>query len=334
MMKMIAIHTTAWKRMEVTRIAWKALNRVREQFREHGYDSFVVVGVSEPAHHELAAEFGFKSVNVQNKPVGYKFNRTARHILQMKVPFDYFMEYCSDNILSEDYVPKAVALLEDGKDYIAMNQFYICDMPSGEVRTFGTPETKKGGISNVGRITAAKHVIRTWRKTGMLYDIRANRRLDRSFHMNLYHLWRIEPHIIKTEHPLIVDLKDDDSMNKYKGFEVFEGRFPLSSVVGKFPELPAKFDTHKNQPSWHPSEPQEKSEVTLSEFTSPQLKETAASQTTHSEATATQSETPSVTPPPKAKRSSSSRQRRRAASQEAGTSSTPPQKTTTDDAKS
>ena len=89
-MKTIAIHATAWKRPEITRIAWTALNRVRDQFYEKGYESFVVVGVSEKEHQALAREFGFETIMLPNNPVGLKFNRTARQIV-MNYKFDYFM---------------------------------------------------------------------------------------------------------------------------------------------------------------------------------------------------------------------------------------------------
>lgn len=328
-MKTIAIHATAWKRPEITRIAWTALNRVRDQFREKGYESFVVVGVSEKEHQALAREFGFETITLPNNPVGLKFNRTARHIV-LNHRFDYFMEYCSDNILRIDYVDKVTELIDQGIEYIAMNQFYIVDVESKDVLLFGKPDNVKGGISNVGRITPRSLIMKTWRKTNMLYDIRINKRLDRSFHMNHWNLWKVEPHILKDPTPLIVDLKDKDSMNGFDDFKKLLGRFPQTNVVGEFPELSPEFQLDK-LPSW---QQQENSEVTPSEFTSPPPKESQPSQATPSEATATQSAEHSETPAQKSKRSSSSRRRRRAASQDPATSSTPPPKTTTDGAKS
>ena len=329
-MKTIAIHATAWKRPEITRIAWTALNRVRDQFREKGYESFVVVGVSEKEHQALATEFGFHSIMLPNKPVGLKFNRTARDIV-MNHKWDYYMEYCSDNILRLDYVDRVTELLAQGIEYIALNQFYIVDMETQEALLFGKPDNMKGGISNVGRITPRSLILKTWRRTNMLYDIRANKRLDRSFHMNHWHLWKVEPHIIKDATPLIVDLKDKDSMNGFADFKKLLGRFPATNVVGEFPELPAEFqpdnlDPHK---SW---QPQENLEVTPSESTSQPPQETPPWHQTPS-APPTSVE-PSEIPRPKRKRSSSSRRRRPAASQDPATSSTPPPKTTTDDAKS
>lgn len=326
-MKTIAIHATAWKRPEITRIAWTALNRVRDQFLEKGYESFVVVGVSEKEHQALAREFGFETIMLPNHPVGLKFNRTARQIV-MNYKFDYFMEYCSDNILRIDYVDKVTELIDQGIEYIAMNQFYIADVESKDVLLFGKPDNVKGGISNVGRITPRSLIMKTWRRTNMLYDIRINKRLDRSFHMNHWNLWKVEPHILKDPTPLIVDLKDKDSMNGFDDFKKLIGRFPQTNVVGDFPELSPEFQLDK-LPSW---QQQENSEVTPSEFTSPQPLETQLSQETTS--TTPESALPSETPRPKRKRSSSSRRRRPAASQDPATSSTPQPKTTTDDAKS
>lgn len=326
-MKKIAIHATAWKRPEITRIAWTALNRVRDQFREKGYESFVVVGVSEKEHQALAREFGFETIMLPNNPVGLKFNRTARHIV-LNHQFDYFMEYCSDNILRIDYVDKVTALIDQGIDYIAMNQFYIVDAETKDVLLFGKPDNVKGGISNVGRITPRWLVMKTWRRTNMLYNIRINKRLDRSFHMNHWNLWKVEPYILKDPTPLIVDIKDKDSMNGFDDFKKLIGRFPQTNVVGEFPELAPEFQPDNN-PSW---QQQENSEVTPSEFTSQPPQESQPSQETPSAPLT--SETPSETPRPKRKRSSSSRRRRPAASQDPATSSTPPPKTTTDDAKS
>lgn len=329
-MKTIAIHATAYKRVAITRIAWTALNRVREQFKAKGYDSFVVVGVTGQEHVDLATEFGFDHVRCQNKPVGLKFNLTAKEIMRRR-GWDYFMEYCSDNILRDDYVDKAVEMLEQGHRYIAHNQFYICDMESGKVLNFGNPTAKRGGISNVGRITHATIIRDVWRKTFMLYDVRINKRLDYFFLHHVKQYGRAWPEIIPSDTPLIVDLKDKDSMNPTANFERHPGRFPLINIVGNFPELPAEFQRSENTSiSW---QQQEKSEVIPSEFTSQQLKETQPSQETPSEELTTSGQ-PSATRRRKGKRSNSSQQQPAAASQEAATSSTRPQKTTTGGAKS
>lgn len=331
-MKTIAIHATAYKRVGITRIAWTALNRVREQFKAKGYDSFVVVGVTGQEHVDLATEFGFDHVRCQNKPVGLKFNLTAKEIMRRR-GWDYFMEYCSDNILRDDYVDKAVEMLEQGHRYIAHNQFYICDMEKGKVLKFGNPNAKRGGISNVGRITHATIIRGVWRKTFMLYDVRINKRLDYFFLHHVKQYGSAWPEIIPSDTPLIVDLKDKDSMNPAANFERHPGRFPLTNIVGNFPELPAEFQRSENTSiSW---QQQEKSEVIPSEFTSQQVKATAPSQATPSEPSeAPESATPSATRQRKRKRSSSSQQQPAAASQEAATSSTRPRKTTTDGAKS
>ena len=329
-MKTIAIHATAYKRVAITRIAWTALNRVREQFKAKGYDSFVVVGVTGQEHVDLANEFGFDHVRCQNRPVGLKFNLTAKEIMRRR-NWDWFMEYCSDNILREDYVDKAVEMMEQGHRFIAHNQFYIADMNSGKVLRFGNPTAKLGGISNVGRLTHATIVRDVWRKTFMLYDVRINKRLDYFFLHHVKQHAKQWPEIIQSETPMIVDLKNEDSMNPVTNFEKHPGRFPISNIVGNFPELPAEFQRIENPDiSW---QQQEKLEVTPSEYTSPQPKETQPSQETPS-AELTPSDQPSATRRRKRKRSSSSQQQPAAASQEAATSSTPRRKTTTDDAKS
>ena len=327
-MKTIAIHATAYKRPEVTRIAWTSLNRVREQFRERGFDSYVLVGVSEVEHAEIAKEFGFEYIHVANTPVGLKFNKTMRAIV-MRKDYDYVMEFCSDNILRTDYVDRVIKAMDAGHDYICLNQFYICHMDSGRVLEFGNATNKRGGLSNVGRINSRKNMDMAWRKLGHVYDIRANRRLDASYFKIFENVFRMKPFVIKDDTPLLIDLKDKDSMNIFASFEAFPRCFPSTNVVGEFPELPAKFQTDNTTTSWPQ---QENSEVTLSEFTSPPLKAQAHSKTTS--ATQESAQPSEKTPPTKRKPSSSSRRRRRVASQEAGTSSTPPPKTTTDDAKS
>ena len=128
-MKTIAIHICAYNRRPQTRIAYTALERTREEFRSHGYTSYVVVGVSNERDAELAREFGYEPFYVANNPLGNKFNEVAKYIAKRK-DFDWFMEYCTDNILDPKYTELAVEAIENGKQYIGTRSFYCVEWKS------------------------------------------------------------------------------------------------------------------------------------------------------------------------------------------------------------
>ena len=227
-MKTIAIHICAYNRRPQTRIAYTALERTREEFRSHGYTSYVVVGVSNERDAELAREFGYEPFYVANNPLGNKFNEVAKYIAKRK-DFDWFMEYCTDNILDPKYTELAVEAIENGKQYIGTRSFYCVEWKSGEARIF------TGGLSNVGRLTHGSRIHRAYQKWGMFYNRRLARHMDSDYNHRIRRFG--EPHCIKHDTPLIVDLKDDSNINNYHTFAAHPLKYKVVPLEGTFPEL-------------------------------------------------------------------------------------------------
>lgn len=225
----IAIHVTAFRRPSITKLAFTALERTRAELAEYGHDSFVVVGVSEKKSEAIAKSFGYEVVITPNKPIGQKFDAVAKTIFERD--WDYYMEYCSDNVLDVDYSRLAHEAMTNGIPYWGLAQFYIMNWRTKQCRLF------TGALSNVGRITRRYLLENIKRKKNYFYEHRLNRGLDASFNKIMWECNKTRAQIAHTERPYIVDIKTDISMNPYGNFAKKDATFPCVPLDGNFPEL-------------------------------------------------------------------------------------------------
>lgn len=229
----IAIHCTAWRRPTIMQKAFTALERTRKQFADHGIETFVVVAVSEKKSEGICRKFGYETVWVDNSPLGRKFDAAMQKILSYD--FDYCMEYGSDNVLAEEYVPAVLQCIEHGIPWIAMRSFYIQNNRTREVRLF-----HERGTSNIGRLTRRYLLMQTLKRKGFLFEHRASKALDTSIQQTISSVTKQTPHILRFSHPLILDIKDQNSMHSYESFAQMSTVFPVVPLVGTFPEIETK----------------------------------------------------------------------------------------------
>jgi hypothetical protein len=225
----VAIHVTAFRRPSITKLAFTALERTRAELAEYGHDSFVIVGVSEKKSQAIAESFGYDTVWSPNKPLGQKFDAVTKEILNRD--FDYYMEFCSDNILDVDYSRLAHEAMTNGIPYWGMAQFYILNWRTKQCRLF------TGALSNVGRLTRRYLLENIKLKKNYFYEHRLNRGLDQSFNKIMWECNKIRAEIARIDRPYIVDIKNEMSMNPYGNFAKKEATFPCVPLDGNFPEL-------------------------------------------------------------------------------------------------
>lgn len=235
-MKNVAIHLPVWKRKRCQLMAYDTLDRLRAVLLDLGYDSYVVVGGSNRVDKGIAEEKGHKFLMLPNKPVGRKFHEISRYIYKQH-NFDIFMEFCSDNCVTSDYLRKAVQAIEDGYDMACSDAFQTTSWTTRKCYWF------TGGNSNVARLTPYSVVDFFMRKHNFIYDLRKNRRLDHSFAARLR---RKNMKIKKVEwdaYPPIVDVKDEFSMNPLESYKKRDGS-NLVPLTGDFPEF------YNHHPLW------------------------------------------------------------------------------------
>lgn len=231
----IGVHVTAYRRPTITKLAFTCLKRILDDLKEHGIDSVVVVGVSEPKSAAIARSFGFEPFQVENQPLGRKFNETAKHLL--KYEWSHMLEYCSDNLMEERYGKMLRKQLEADVHFWAMRGFYLMDWRSKTVRIF-----EDSGFSNVGRITRRDLIEKLYKKRNYIFEPRLGRRLDKGYNDDMWHMCKTMPSFPNLKKPIILDLKDSVSLNPYSNFSCKPDNFPVVSLEGNFPELKLEKD--------------------------------------------------------------------------------------------
>ena len=243
----IAIHLPVHKRPGVTKIAYTALERTRAEFHELGFTTSVHVGGTTDNDQKLALEFGYDFVKLPNEPIGRKFNLLLHRIVDTQ-PFDWLMEYGSDNVLAVGYAEKAKAMMDEGCRAFGLTDFYIANFRDTSIRLFDK------GFSNIGRFTRRPAILKMKRTRGEWYNWRLNRKIDQSFFLN--HRRVAGPHkAMPCETPQLLDIKDMVNINPLSDYL----NRKVVPLAGEFPEF---INAH---PTW---QPQAKSGPTQSESTS------------------------------------------------------------------
>lgn len=230
-MKKLGVHLTAYRRPSITKIAFTCLRRILDDLAEKGVESHVVVGCSEPKSVGIVKKFGFEPYMVKNDPLGHKFNETAKYLLN-NYDWDFMLEYCSDNVMEERYTEMLYRQIQADQAYWAMNCFYMMDWKTKTVRIY-----KPSGFSNVGRLTRRDLVEQLYKKRGYIFNPRLARRLDKDYNDDMFRMCRRMPSYPNLETPLILDLKDDYSLNHYRTFAAEGEKYPVVSLAGNFPEI-------------------------------------------------------------------------------------------------
>ena len=225
-MRTIAIHLPVYKRKRCQIMAYETLERLRSVMLELGYDSYVVVGGSTTLDRGIAEEYGHKYLMLPNQPVGRKFHEISRYIYRQR-NYDIFMEFCSDNCVTSEYMRRAIQAIDEGWEMACSDAFQA--------------------TSWVARLTPASVVEYFMRKHNFIYDLRKNKRLDHSY-AKLLRNKKMKIKKVEWEgYPPIVDVKDDLSMNPLSSYRKRDGSNNVP-LTGDFPEL------YNQHPLWQPQE--------------------------------------------------------------------------------
>lgn len=110
----IALHIPVWKRLELTRACYVGLKRTIQEFEAEGMILEPWIGWTEPEHELLAQEFGFHSVQCENRNLGEK-NQQLYEAMRA-TEFDFFMQLGSDDF----FLPGVAAVY---KEYMSQYEF-------------------------------------------------------------------------------------------------------------------------------------------------------------------------------------------------------------------
>lgn len=120
----IALCSAVWGRVPLTRIWWKATDRLCYTLRSSGIDARVFVGGSESAHFQLCATSRHGQwVEAANGQLGEKWNSTARAALAWGA--DYIFILGSDDFFDDAMIHEYARLATADVPYAAMRTIYM-----------------------------------------------------------------------------------------------------------------------------------------------------------------------------------------------------------------
>ncbi len=125
-----------WRRPEITRLTLKNIEHLNTQLDPDGIQLQVfVIGSREdpdPIPVDALEEIGGYLVIEENRPMGKKWNAGWRAIGELHEHFDSVMQMGSDNLVSAEYIRRAVAARRDGADVVGITQAIYADYYTGE----------------------------------------------------------------------------------------------------------------------------------------------------------------------------------------------------------
>jgi hypothetical protein len=130
----VAVVSAVWGRPHVTRLWWRAAERLRYRWAAAGIDVHFVIGGNETVHLRMTKDNAAEWVSVENSPLGNKFN-TVMQRAALRKP-DYFFIMGSDDFLSDRALDLYISYLFQGYAHIGMRGSYFYDVASREAASF------------------------------------------------------------------------------------------------------------------------------------------------------------------------------------------------------
>lgn len=184
----------AWKRPEITEICFMGLNRLKKLSNA---ELFAVI--SEPEMIPLCEKYGVDWCMTQNFPLGLKKNYGVRQAL--KKDFDYLIELGSDDLLKNEILD----VYKWDAPVLGLDSAVHLNTKTGSCRLLSSMSSLFGG---------GRALRRDVLESGDVWHNNKSTGLDKNSHFNISRKGFLGKRV-KTEKPLIVDLKSETNIWRY-----------------------------------------------------------------------------------------------------------------------
>lgn len=225
----VLIWMAVWKRVEVTKLTYRGIDRIRRILKEEfNIDSDVFVVSSEEEHTELAKSLGHHVFEYKNFPIGEKYDEGLK--ASMELEWDYMFQMDSNNLVSNDFVRRWVEEANNDGIFFASRKF-LALLPGRRYYTEFVTRAKKT-FTPVGR-GIAREVFE--RREGEFCQRDINSNLDGSMSKLLTSEAERSP--ICELGWEIIDLKTGEDLHKHGSGDMHKVSAFKSDLMYKFPEL-------------------------------------------------------------------------------------------------
>lgn len=192
----ILIYTAVWKRPEITEICFLGIKRL-QKLATWNIQAFAVI--SEESMIPLCEKYGVEWCMTANHPLGAKKNYGVKQAL--KNDFDYMIEIGSDDLLKNEILD----VYKWDAPVLGLDSAIHLNTKTGSCRILSSMSSLFGG----GR-ALSREVL----EAGDLWHDKKSSGLDKNSHFNVSRRGFLGKRV-KTDFPLIVDLKSEVNIWKY-----------------------------------------------------------------------------------------------------------------------
>ncbi len=119
----LALISCVWGRLPVTRVWWKGVTRINQQFSDAGFETQIFVAGSEPEHRALCQQHSGTWVEYWNDYLGAKWNQVARSALDWGA--DYIFILGSDDFFGPGLIEQHIKYAKLGYKHIGLRGIYM-----------------------------------------------------------------------------------------------------------------------------------------------------------------------------------------------------------------
>lgn len=233
----ILIFIPVYKRPEITRMCYTGLKRIIKAAPKK-FDIQVLTITSNDEDKRLAHEFFFNTFDVENLPLGNKFNKGMSAALRI-FDFDYVMQMNSDDLLSTDYWRKVTPYLDNRIAYFGVDHLYFFDSETKCAKYFkyalgcGIRFIRRDVIEIAGFGDGNEF---------KLWDPSINIGLDNNSDLAIAERTNVAQIFMRKgahERPIVVDVKSELNLHSFKEFAIAPELTTMEYdyLFKRFPEL-------------------------------------------------------------------------------------------------
>lgn len=209
----LCIVTGMWQRPEIFKMFAEGVKVLQENFR-HRIDIICCVSGSEGKESKRLAEgYGFKYVEVPNKPLGVKMNKSLE--LARALNPDYCLMVGSDDLIGVKLMNRYLGIMDSGIDYTCLMDCYFFDTKTKKGLYWAgyTKPHNKGKAGGVGKLISKSLLDKiNWNCFPPGFD----RILDTGFEKQLEKVKFSEVKInLKEENLFALDIKSSNNMTPF-----------------------------------------------------------------------------------------------------------------------
>lgn len=212
----VAIHIPVWKRLRLTAVVYRGIERLISVGAEIGVSIEPVIIYSEEDHRILAQANGWSRLPADNFPVSEKHNLGMKRICQILQP-DYVLQMNSDTLISSEGLRLIIEEMRSGTLFFGFQKLLVAHAIKREMKIYNyTPSSHI--VLGAGRCFSSD-LLQKFAPDYHLWNKEQNSGLDKLSQKAILDKCLVVPKVLKPDQPVIMDVKGFESISNYDDWQ-------------------------------------------------------------------------------------------------------------------